>query len=265
MNGKSVMNKRLIKFLGVFMIVFILLSLTGCGFKNNLKTFDVWLANTYIAHRGFHSSVAPENTMPAFESAVNNNYAIELDIHLIADGTLAVFHDEDLKRLTGQNGKIKDLTKDDLKTHYINSTVHTIPTLPEVLTFVDGRVPLLIEIKNTNQIDTLCMNFMTVIKDYNGEFAVQSFNADIVMWFKINEPGIMRGWLAGSFNYADLQVFKQISPDFLACSTNSFPIRQYIQNQIEVPILCWTIKSQSEYNRYKHYANNIIFENFTPA
>ena len=62
-----------------------------------------------FAHRGVHS-IYPENSLPAFQSAIDANLAIELDIHLSSDGKIVVFHDDNIKRMTGANEYIKFLT-----------------------------------------------------------------------------------------------------------------------------------------------------------
>lgn len=75
-----------------------------------MKT-DSWLSKQYIAHRGLHNNNFPENSLPSFENAIKHGFAIELDVHLLSDGTVAVFHDDSLKRMTGINGLIKERPK----------------------------------------------------------------------------------------------------------------------------------------------------------
>ncbi len=61
-----------------------------------MKNIPEWLINLPVAHRGLHDNNIniPENSIAAFKKAIENGYAIELDIHSMADGGLAVFHDE---------------------------------------------------------------------------------------------------------------------------------------------------------------------------
>ena len=73
------------------------------------------------AHRGLHSNGIPENSMAAFEAAKNAGYGVELDVHLLADGNLAVIHDSLLKRTTGRDGVVEDLTRGELKDIYLCS------------------------------------------------------------------------------------------------------------------------------------------------
>jgi hypothetical protein len=70
-----------------------------------------------IAHRGLHGGAenVPENSLQAFEIAAEKGYPIETDIHVTKDGRVAVFHDDDLKRMCGDERKPEELTLDELK------------------------------------------------------------------------------------------------------------------------------------------------------
>ena len=105
------------------------------------------LKNSFIAHRGLHNDKFPENSLSAFENAVKNGFAIENDIHLLADGNVVVFHDDNLKRMCGDDKKINELTLEEVKQYRLKGSDEQIPTLKECLDLVDGKVPLLIEFK----------------------------------------------------------------------------------------------------------------------
>ena len=107
------------------------------------------------AHRGLHDTDKPENSMAAFRAALENGYGIELDIHLMKDGNLAVIHDTTLIRTTGAEGKITDLTVEDLANYHLNGTDETIPTFRQVLDLFDGKAPLIIELKADDDIEAL--------------------------------------------------------------------------------------------------------------
>ena len=64
-----------------------------------------FLKDKLIAHRGDHDikNKIPENSIPAFKKAINNNYTIELDVHLTKDNKIVVFHDNTLKRVCNIN------------------------------------------------------------------------------------------------------------------------------------------------------------------
>ena len=98
-----------------------------------MDIFKSWLVETPIAHRGLHDKTSPENSIPAFEKAIENGYAVELDVQLLSDGTVIVFHDSSLSRLTNNDGYVKFLTKSDLEMLTLAGTKERIPTNEEVL------------------------------------------------------------------------------------------------------------------------------------
>ena len=102
------------------------------------------------AHRGLHGDGIPENSMAAFQAALDHGYGIELDVHLLKDGNLAVMHDSLLNRTTGQPGRIEDLTTQELKNYRLEGTEQTIPEFMDVLTLYNGKAPLIIELKPTD-------------------------------------------------------------------------------------------------------------------
>ena len=80
-----------------------------------MNIYDTWICTKYIAHRGLHDEASPENSLGAYKKAVEKDYAIELDVRVLADGTIVCFHDEKLGRLTGRDGFITNYTYDDIK------------------------------------------------------------------------------------------------------------------------------------------------------
>ena len=100
-----------------------------------------------IAHRGLHNELLTENGLKAFENAINHSLAFEFDIHLTKDNELVVCHDENLKRTTGKEGIIEDLTLKEIKDNYHLLDGGDIPTLQEVIDFNHNRVPMVIELK----------------------------------------------------------------------------------------------------------------------
>ncbi len=143
-----------------------------------------WLTARPIAHRGFHDLARgrPENTLAAFDAAVNSHYAIECDLHLSADGVPMVFHDADLLRLTGIQGCVRDLTAAELGDLRVLGTGEWIPTLDEVLALVAGRVPLVLELKSLRGRDAgLALETVERLKSYAGPAAVMSFAPPLLM------------------------------------------------------------------------------------
>jgi len=128
----------------------------------------------FVAHRGFHnSSDIPENSTLAFELAIKNNFPIELDVHLTSDKELVVFHDENLRRMTGLDKEIEDCTTQELNKLFLNNTIYTIPTLDEVLKLVNCKVPLLIEIKNLRKVGELESLLINKLSNYKGEYIIE--------------------------------------------------------------------------------------------
>ena len=240
-----------------------------------MDLFKTWLVEYPIAHRGLHTDKMPENSLGAFQNAIDNGYPIELDVHLTCDGTVVVFHDDSLARVTNKDGYVKNLTKDTLKDYSLFGTKYTIPTFKEVLDLVDGQVPILIEVKNTGKVGELESALLKILKDYTGEYAIQSFNPYVLEWFKKNAPQIARGQLAGYFKGEKLSFIKKFAlkrmllnkkiscPDFISYDARNVPNR-FVNKYKNLPLLVWCVRSQDEYLKKVKYCDNIIFENFEP-
>ena len=239
-----------------------------------MDIFKSWLVEKYVAHRGLHDTESAENSLSAFEKAIEKGYVIELDVQQIADGNIVVFHDSSLSRMTGQDGYIKNLITEDLSDCYLGGTKETIPTLKQTLEFIDGRTPIIIEIKNILKVGDLESATLKLLREYKGQYAIMSFNPYVLSWFKTNAPDILRGQLSAYFKKDKLSLIKKIvlkkmllnkvsSPDFIAYEANHLPNR-YVRKYNNLPLLAWTVRSQEEYMRVVKYCDNIIFENFEP-
>lgn len=236
------------------------------------KTINFLLDN-YIVHRGLHNKENPENTLGAFERAVEKGYVIELDVQLLKDGTVVVVHDNKLSRLCGEDRYVSNLTFDEIKNFRVLSSNFSIPSLKEVLELVNGKVPLLIEIKNPLKIGDLEKKTWELLKDYNGEYAVQSFNPYSLAWFKDNAPNVLRGQLSSFFKGENLSLIKKSflkklklnkvsCPNFISYNAENLP-NKYV-TKCDLPVLAWTVRSQEQYLNVVKYCDNIIFENFEP-
>ena len=148
-----------------------------------------------FAHRGLWTPRLPENSMSAFELAARRGKGIELDIQATRDGRIVVFHDDDLFRMCGVKRRVRDMTLAELRTLTLNGTRERIPTLAEVLRLVDGRVPLLIEIKGDKPDPALCRRTVDLLDGYRGAFAIESFSPLILGWFRKYRPSYARGQL----------------------------------------------------------------------
>lgn len=154
-----------------------------------------------FAHRGlFDNLTSCENSLSAFRAATDAGYGIELDLQMTADGQIVVFHDEDLTRMCGVPLKIEESTYTELSQHHLGQTQETIPLFSQVLELVNGRVPLIVEIKSTEKIDRTCLKTYDLLRHYSGDYCIESMNPMIVGWFAKNAPQIMRGQLATRFH-----------------------------------------------------------------
>lgn len=229
-----------------------------------------------IAHRGLHDELTPENSLSAFSRAVKAGFPIELDVRPIDDGSVVVFHDDGIKRMTNRDGYVCKLSKSDLAEIRLAGSDERIPYFSEVLELVDGRVPILIEIKNSgsNKSGELEQAVLDALRRYDGEYAVQSFNPYSMEFFKKNAPQIPRGQLSYVFGkkefsffrrymFNHLKVTKISSPDFISFACKDLP-NKYV-TRTDLPVLAWTVRSNSDMEKVLPHCDNFIFENFIPV
>ena len=151
-----------------------------------------------FAHRGLHSpdGAVPENSLPAFRRAVDAGYGIELDVHLSRDGRLVVFHDDTLERMCACRGRVEDKNWRELRSLTLGATQEHMPLLCEVLAAVDGRVPIILEIKRGGRRAELCERTYEQLMGYHGDVCIESFDPLIVRWWRKNAPDMLRGQLS---------------------------------------------------------------------
>lgn len=231
---------------------------------------DSWILNKPIAHRGLWGNGVPENSMLAYQKATEKNYPIEIDIYLTKDDKIVSFHDSTLKRMTGADGNIWDYTYDELKKLKLNGSEYTIPLLEDILALCKGKSPLLIEIKNQPN-NSIVDKAVEILKSYDGEFAVQSFNPLYIKRVKKIAPNFIRGILATP-NAKQKSKFKNyviknmplnfiIKPDFISCEHNYYPLsKKKTKGKV---LLAWTLTNKNAWDKVKPFVDNIIFENFT--
>jgi glycerophosphoryl diester phosphodiesterase len=234
--------------------------------KNN------WLITKPIAHRGLWGEEIIENSIPAYKNAVENGYPIEIDVYITKDNHLVSFHDSSLKRMTGCDGFVYEKTLEELKSLRLLDSNESIPTFDEVLNIAENKIPLLIEIKNQPNkkvVDAVVAR----LKDYKGEFAVQSFNPLYMKRVKKLAPEFIRGVLTTANKNHVKDKFRRwiiktmpfnflIKPDFLSVYYGSLPTKKRkSKNKV---ILAWTVTDKQIEEKVKKHANNIIFENYIP-
>jgi len=230
-----------------------------------------WLYTTPIAHRGLWGCSIVENSLSAYRNAVKHGYAIEIDVYTTSDGEVVSFHDVTLDRMTGADGLVFEKTLAELKELTLVGSNEKIPTLKEVLQVVDGKVPLLIEIKmqpNINVVDKT----IEILKEYKGEFAIQSFHPGYLIRVKKLAPEFLRGVLSAKKVWHK-NVFKRflvremifnpvIKPDFISYDYNGLPLSK--RKRKNLPLLVFTVTDENVAEIVKSYADNIIFEHIRP-
>jgi len=237
-----------------------------------------WLLERPIAHRGYHSGDGrcPENSLAAFEAAIKKRFPIELDVRLLKDGNAVVFHDANAKRMTGIDAAIGELVLSDLKYITLLGSQACIPLLEEALDLINGRVPALVEIKNTGMPGKLEKRVAQVLSAYLGRVAVQSFNPHSLRWFNIQLPSIPRGQVAGIMDDLDLPVFERFfiknlllnrisMPQFIPYECKNLPsFPASLARKRGIPILAWTVTTREEQKKVIPFCDNVIFEGFNP-
>lgn len=243
--------------------------------KRAQKQFD-WLLESPIAHRGLHDDKTEENSLEAFKAAADKGYGIELDVHLLKDGKLAVFHDFNLRRICGVGKKIEKLTSEELKNYPMKKDGQKIPLLEEVFEAVDGRVPVLIEIKSLSFFNRrLEKILLETVEKYKGKniVAIQSFNVFSVKYLIKHGAQYPIGQLYSTPNFIiitfknDKLVFKGFNPpDFIAYDVRKLPEKLLHKDKPaqDFPILIWTVNSNNARIKATNFGNNIIFENIDP-
>lgn len=261
-------------------VVFILWGfLLRCRRKN-----PAWrvLKRYRYAHRGLHNKpTVPENSLAAFRAAVEHGLGAELDVHLLADGNLAVIHDSSLKRTAGADVEIEDLTAEDLKKYPLEESTEIIPLLDEVLPLFEGTTPLVIEVKVARgNADALCQTLAKKLDGYKGDYCMESFDPRAVRWFRVNRPRVCRGQLAENFfrshdndlpwllRFAGTNLLSSCwtQPDFIAYKFEdrknwSLRLCRLLWKPVE---LSWTIRSQEDLDTAEREGKLPIFEKFIP-
>lgn len=233
-----------------------------------------WLRSVPIAHRGLHNGERPENSLAAFAAAVEAGYAIEMDLQLSADGKVLVFHDYNLKRMTGLDRKVNQTSWAEIQTLRLAGSEHGVPLFSELLATVAGKTPLLIEVKNEGAVGPLEQAVIAELANYSGQYAVQSFNPFVVNYFYKHAPQITRGQLSSNFKGENLAIWKKFllrnlllnflsRPAFIAYEFGALP--EWFARRVRkkgLLLLTWTVKTPEDYGRARRLFDNIIFEGF---
>lgn len=229
------------------------------------------LKGLYIAHRGIHTGNIIENTIPAFSFALEKKVPIELDIHILKDGSLVVFHDENLKRLVGIDRNISDYTYDELKKITFPDTNIHIPLFEDVLDLISGKVLLVVEIKKSNIINykKYCDKVISILKKYQYDFVVKSFDIRIVSYF-LKKTSYITGLLIANpkrdkGTFYDVLMNKKITlsilkPYFISVDYHIVDKRFVQLFRKKGPVLVWTVCNLKILDRVKDKTDSYLIE-----
>ena len=259
----------------ILLVIAYLLAIRGRTGHPGLADLRGWS----YAHRGLHGDGIPENSMAAFRKSLEGGYGIELDIHLLADGGLAVIHDSKLLRTTGLPGDVEDLTAEQLKTCYLEGTEETIPEFRQVLELYAGKVPLIVELKpHKGNHAALTEAVCRLMDSYEGVYCLESFDPRCLLWLKKHRPDIIRGQLTENYFATKAKlpfILKLIlsknlgnflmKPDFVAYRYGDR--HSTLSNRLclkHMTGVSWTIKTPEEFNTAVQEGWVPIFEGFRP-
>lgn len=234
----------------------------------------------FYAHRGLHNlnKGIPENTLTAFRNAVEHGYGIELDIQLTKDGQVVVAHDFDLKRICGIDKQIDELSYEELRRFRVLGTEEQIPLFQDVLDLVDGKVPLLVEIKYKHLGSSICRKAAEILDHYSGPYCIESFHPAALLWLRKYRPYICRGQLGMNFHKDDGKIHPVYyfprhlltnfltKPDFIAYDHHARSALSLTLCRVifGTPCFAWTVKSPKELYACEHAFDYFIFEGFLP-
>lgn len=241
-------------------------------------------AGIRYAHRGLHNTLEgwPENSLAAFRRAAEGGFGAELDVHLMADGNLAVIHDSSLQRVCGKNLAIEDRTAAELPDYPLEGTRETIPLLQDVLGLFEGKAPLIIELKaERGNAAALTDAAMALLKGWNGVYCIESFHPAVLWHLKKHYPDVLRGQLSQDFlRDRELQGPSKLalivmtlllttfltSPDFIAYkhTDRGCLSLQLMRKLYGVHEVGWTVRDHATMERLEAKAVLPIFENFIP-
>ena len=230
-----------------------------------------WIKDVPVAHRGYHdlNKLVWENTLSAFSRAVDAGFAIECDLHYASDGVPIIFHDEDLRRLCNLNGDIRERTSRELGLIAIGGTNDKIPTLSQLLDLVQGKVPLVLELKGREADDEgFAESVLEVLQNYEGKVALMSFDHWLLRDLKALEAPYPLGLTANGNTPEEIKTHAaamEIGLDFISFYYGDLP-NPFITGERGkgIPVITWTVRDEEARRRTFANADQMTFEGFDP-
>lgn len=220
--------------------------------------------------------------MAAFRRAVEYGLPPEFDVHLIADGSLVIFHDEDLERQTGVKGSIEAYDITNLRKLRLEGTDEMIPTFDEVLDLYEGTgLPLLIELKCVKgNHRALAKAVAERLDRYTGEYVIESFDPRVLIEYRKLRPEVIRGQLSQNFfksreglpfyqvvMLTNLMLNRLTKPDFIAYKFEDRENRilRSLIGRKGYDEVSWTIKTADEFRTALRDGSVPVFEQISPG
>ncbi|WP_306143528.1 glycerophosphodiester phosphodiesterase family protein [Roseibium sp. MMSF_3412] len=239
-----------------------------------------------IAHRGFHDADNGiiENTPSAISRAIEHNLAIEVDVQETADGKALVFHDYTLDRLAEGTGKVIDFSSEDLVRTHMRTGTDKLWLLQDLFDLVDGKVPLVVEIKSLMRRDAQG-DFVRSVTDqvagYRGPACLKSFDPDMLSIARSRNSAVLRGIVADGaepgqdyarYSRTDRFILRHLlhaprtRPHFISYGINDLPKAgpSLLRSVFKIPLMSWTVRTREQRMRANRYADQIVFEGFDP-
>lgn len=218
-----------------------------------------------IAHRGLHGCgrTAPvENSLGAAKAAIAAGYGIECDVQLSADGEAMVFHDAELARLTSAQGALAGRTAAELGQLALRGTEDKIPTLARLLETIDGRVPLVVEIKSRYDGDPrLATRTLEVLAGYTGPVAVECFDPAVVRHC-LTHTALPVGLVGPA---EDAHADETLIGDCAFISWGIDDLARVVAAHPDMPRSSWTIRTPDQADVARRCKAQIVFEGFLPS
>lgn len=245
-----------------------------------------WLIAAPIAHRGLHGGGLVENSIGAARAAIAAGYAIECDVQATKDG-LVVFHDDRLERLTAHAGRVADYDTQSLEAMPLRGASETIPSFDAFLAAIAGRTPLVVELKSDFDGDlSVAERAAQRLARYDGPVVIESFDPALIAFLRAQGQALGVAHIplgvVGEATYGEAEWpmltparraemthflhYPRTRPDFLSWNAADLPhaIPFLAREALGIPITVWTIRSAAQAAVARQWADQIVFENFTP-
>lgn len=215
-----------------------------------------------VAHRGLWNAQDTENGLRAFQKAIAAGFAMEFDIHLSKDGFLIVCHDDDLRRTTGKEGIIEELTKEEIKKNYRLLDGEEVPTFDELLALNHEQMPMVCELKvhegNYKNIGKAAQKkFESAIKDKKNLWVI-SFDPRALLQIHGYSRSLLvclaSSWtLRFRFLFSSLDVEDALLED-----------KRVVSFRKHHPINVWTIEREEQLDKATSLADTLTFQKLDP-